>query len=134
MLINFITKLAWKEPKVTSEQGKSSWVLYSNRSSNKSRRRDGIILERPKGVIMEHSLCFDFQMTNNQVKYEALIIRLKLAKAIGAKSLTTRNNSQLVVGQVNKMYEIKVSFLAKYMEKLKGLLENFEHFKLERIL
>ena len=47
----------------------------------------------PKGIIVEHSIYFDFQTTNNQAEYEALVIRLKLAKDIGIKSLIARNDS-----------------------------------------
>ena len=42
---------------------------------------------------MEHSLCFDFQTTNNQAEYETLIARLKLAKNLGVKSLVVRSDS-----------------------------------------
>ena len=47
---------------------------------------------------MEHSLCFDFQMTNNQAKYETLIVGLKLVKDLGVKSLIAKSDSQLVIG------------------------------------
>ena len=36
----------------------------------------GIILEGLEGVIVEHSLFFDFLTTNNQVEYDTLITRL----------------------------------------------------------
>ena len=82
---------------------------------------------------MEHSLCFDFQMMNNQAEYEALINGLNLVKDMGVKSLVARNDSELVIGQVKRMYEIKVCYLNKYLEKIKSFLKNFDHFKLKRI-
>ena len=72
-------------------------------------------------------------MTNNQVEYEALIVRLKLAKDLGVKSLTIRSDSQLVVGQVKRTYETKVPCLVKHLKKVKSLLESFNYLKLERI-
>ena len=77
---------------------------------------------------------FDFQMTNNQAKYKALITGMKLSKDLGVNSLIVRNISQLFIGQVNGTYDTKVPYLAKYLEKVKGPLENFDHFKFERIL
>ena len=43
----------------------------------------GIILEGLEGVIVKHSLHFDFQMINNQDEYEALIVGLNLVKDMG---------------------------------------------------
>ena len=84
-------------------------------------------------IVVEHSLNFDFQTTNNQVEYEAFVSRLNLGKDMGVKSLTARSDLQLVVGHVNRTYETKVPCLNKYMEKVKAFLGNFDHFKLERI-
>ena len=47
---------------------------------------------KPKGIVVEHLLYLDFQMTNNQVEYEALIVGLKLAKDIGVKLLIAKSN------------------------------------------
>ena len=70
---------------------------------------------------------------NNQVEYEALIAGLKLAKDMGVRSLKAKSDSQLIISQVNGMYETKVPFLNKYLEKVRRLLESFDHFELERI-
>ena len=93
MLADFVTELVWKEPKVLNGGKQLDWVLYSDGLSNRSWGGVGIILEGPEGVIMDHSLCFDFQMTNNQVEYEALIVGLKLAKNMSIKSLVARSDS-----------------------------------------
>lgn len=53
---------------------------------------------------------------------------------MGFKSLVAWSDSQLVISQVNGAYETKVPCLNKYVEKVKGPLENFNHFQLERIL
>ena len=65
--------------------------------------------------MVEHS-CFDFQMTNNQVEYKALITGLKPTKDMGVRSLKAKSDLQLVVDQVNNTYETKVSCLDKYLE------------------
>ena len=66
-----------------------------------------------------------------KTEYEVLITKLSLAKVMGVKSPTTKSDSQLIVDQVNETYETKVSYLNKYLEKVK---ENFDPFELERIL
>ena len=93
----------------------------------------GIILEGLEGVLLEHSLHFDFQTTNNQVEYKDLIIGLNLVKDMGVKLLIEKSNSQLIVGQVNRTYKMKVPCLNKYLDKVKAFLETFNHFELQRI-
>ena len=56
-----------------------------------------VILKGLESIIVKHSLCFNFQMTNNQVKYEALIARLKLARDLDVKPPIVKNDSQLVI-------------------------------------
>lgn len=54
-------------------------------SSNEKRSRTEVILESLDEVIIEQSIRFEFEATNNQAKYEALLAGLRLAKEIGAK-------------------------------------------------
>ena len=67
--------------------------MYLDESNNKNGRGAGIILEGLEGITIEHSLCFDFQMRNDQVEYEALIASLKLVKDIGVQSLRAKSES-----------------------------------------
>ncbi|RDY12404.1 Retrovirus-related Pol polyprotein, partial [Mucuna pruriens] len=67
----------------------------------------GIILEGPRGVLIEQSLLFGFWESNNQVEYEALLVRMRLAEKLGAKILVAKCNFQLVIGQVNDDYQEK---------------------------
>ena len=57
-----------------------------NRSGGSAR----VILEGLEGVLVEHSLSFDFQTTNNQVVYKVLIPGLQLAKDMGVRSLKAK--------------------------------------------
>ena len=46
----------------------------------------GIILQSPKGDRLEYAIRLQFQTTNNEPKYEALLKGLELAKSLGVKS------------------------------------------------
>nr|KYP72976.1 Transposon Ty3-I Gag-Pol polyprotein [Cajanus cajan] len=59
----------------------------------------GIVLEGPGGILLEQSLRFEFQASNNQAEYEALLAGMALAKEMGATSLSARSDSQLITGQ-----------------------------------
>ena len=67
-------------------------------------------------------------MTNNQFDYEALIARFKLVKDLGVKSFIAKNDSQLVVGKINRIYETKVPYLL--WRKLKSSLKTLVIFNL----
>ena len=60
--------------------------------------------------------------TNNETKYEALLIGLSLARVLEAKTLIIQANSQLVVGQLKGDYEVKEERMQKYLEIVKELL------------
>jgi len=59
-----------------------------------------MVLKEPNGVMIEHSLFFKFKVSNNQAEYEALIVKLTLAKNMGVSEVHCKTNSLLVVDQV----------------------------------
>ena len=91
-----------------------TWTLYVDRLSNSKGSGAGVILEGPNDIMLEYSLKFNFKATNNQAKYEALLIGLCLAKEVGARSLNIRSDSQLVITQLKGEYEVKEPLLIKY--------------------
>jgi len=50
--------------------------------------------------LIEQSLQFDFKMTNNQAKYEALIAGLILAQDLGAENIVRKSDLQLMFGHM----------------------------------
>lgn len=55
-----------------------------------------MILTNSKGVVTKYTLHFLFKMTNNQSKYEALLVGLKLTKELGIKCLKVFIDLQLI--------------------------------------
>ena len=52
-------------------------------------------------------------------EYEALLMGLKLATAVGAEVLNIKSDSQLVVHQFTEIYEVKEPTLKKYFTEVK---------------
>ena len=69
------------------------WTLYMDGSLNGKGSGAEVILEGPNDMTLEYSLKFDFQATNNQVEYQALVATLRLAKEIRIKTLSIRSDS-----------------------------------------
>ena len=67
----------------------------------------GIILQSLEGDHQEYAVRLQFQTTNNEAEYEALLQGLELAKSLEADLVLVQGDSQLVIGQVNGTCEAK---------------------------
>ncbi|XP_011102009.1 uncharacterized protein LOC105180039 [Sesamum indicum] len=88
VLADFVTELSsdLKSPLAVEEQG-STWMLHVDGSSNTNNGGAGILIQGPKGVEIEVAARLSFPVTNNEAKYEALILELELAYEAGARDL-----------------------------------------------
>ena len=69
---------------------------------------------------------FGLPTTNNEAEYEALVIGLDLAKAVGAENLVVYYDSQVVANQGNGDYECKNERMKKYLEQVKGRVSSLQ--------
>lgn len=60
----------------------------------------GFVLTTPDEVKIEYALCFNFRTSNNEAKYKAFLVGLRLAKDMGARQINIHSDSQLIVNQV----------------------------------
>ena len=67
-----------------------------------------------------------FPATNNEVEYEAILTRLKVEKALGAKNLFLQSDSKLVMGQIKEEYEAKEEMMQKYLRLTRHLAQEFD--------
>ena len=79
----------------------------------------GIVLLLPEGDMVECMVPLDFLTTNNEAKYEALVVGLDLAKAAGAVSIVIYCDSQVVTNQVNGDYECKNERMKRYLDQVR---------------
>ena len=79
-----------------SEEEFQTWVLSINGALNYTSARIGVVLEAPSGLKIEEAQRLNFQATNNEAEYEALIYGLGLAKHLGVKLLKVRSDSKLI--------------------------------------
>lgn len=101
------------------------WTVHVDGSSTQHVGGVGIILRSPEGDRLEYVACLQFQKTSNEVEYEALIIGLNLAKALGVDSIVVQSDSQLVIGQVNGTCEAKEECMMKYLNKVRNRINAF---------
>ena len=75
------------------KQGAKQWVIHVNGSSTQHARGIWIVLNLLEGDHLEYTVCLQFQTTNNEAEYEALLQHLQLAKSLGADSVLVQGDS-----------------------------------------
>ena len=73
------------------------WRLSVDGAANAQGSGAGLILTSPEGIDVEYALRFDFQASNKEAEYEAVIVGLNLAHSMEADQLEVSSDSQLVV-------------------------------------
>ncbi|GJT39472.1 reverse transcriptase domain-containing protein [Tanacetum coccineum] len=109
------------------------WTLFTDGSSCVDGCGAGVILTDSEGVEFTYALRFQFEATNNEAEYKALIAGLRIAKKISVQNLGVNVDSKLVANQVNGTYIAKETDMIKYLEKVKALASTFRAFSLKQV-
>jgi ribonuclease HI len=64
---------------------------------------------------MKYAARQEFQCTNNIAEYEAVLLELRKAKAMGIQRLVIKIDSQIIAGHIEKDYNARDPELAKYL-------------------
>ena len=102
------------------------WVVFVDGSSTQYTGGIGVILKSLEGDKLKYTACLQYQTTNNEVEYEALLKGLKLAKSLRAESIVVQGDSQLIMSQENGTCEVKEEWMKKYLSKAKRLIRKFK--------
>ena len=86
----------------------------------------GVILFSPEKDVPKYGVQLQFPVTNNEVEYEAVLMGLRVAKALGVRNLKLNSDSKLVTGQMNNEYEAKEDRMKRYLALTNQLISNFD--------
>ena len=81
----------------------------------------GLVPVSPERIIIEKSLRLDFSVTNNEVKYEALLVGMTMVQKMGGKIVEVFSDSRLVVGQVKGELEARDLRMQEYLNQARHL-------------
>ncbi|XP_071739880.1 uncharacterized protein [Rutidosis leptorrhynchoides] len=107
-----------------------TWDLFTNGASCAEGAGASLVLASPSGEEHMYALRFNFDVTNNEAEYEALLAGLNIAHKMDITKLRAFTDSQLVVNLFNGSFEAHDSSMQKYLHLLKELAKRFEHFAL----
>ncbi|XP_077229834.1 uncharacterized protein LOC143862648 [Tasmannia lanceolata] len=109
------------------------WEVYVDGSSNKTGCGAGLVLTGPEDFVLNYALRFGFRASNNEAEYEALIAGMNLAVQTRAQRLKAYCDSQLVVCQIQGVYEAREERMIKYLGRVRSLAVHFKSFEVVRI-
>ena len=105
-LADFIAKFTLPDDKKAQDESKW-WTILTDRSSVQKKEGVGVIINTPEGETLKYGVRLQFPATNNEAEYEAILIGLKIGRALRAKNLLLKSDSKLVIGQTKGEYEAK---------------------------
>ncbi|XP_073526286.1 14.7 kDa ribonuclease H-like protein [Phyllobates terribilis] len=91
---------------------------------------EGISLISPEGVIHKHAINLNFAATNNEAEYEALIEGMEIALENSVERVEYFCDSEVIVQQMQGVYEAKTGSLPKYLARAGILRSPFKQFLL----
>ena len=110
---------------VKKEEPGGLWQMYFDGASSKEGAGVGVLLISAGGEVISLMYKLEFKTTNNITEYEALILGLRAAKDLGIKELAVFGDSELVIQQVKRVYQVKQYLLKVYRNEVWDLIENF---------
>ena len=84
-----------------------TWTMYFDGVVSNRGAGIGVILISPEGEMIPMAKRLEFEVTNNQAKYEACIFGLEALWSVGAGEITVYGDSMLVVKQVSNEWEVR---------------------------
>ncbi|GJY87445.1 reverse transcriptase domain-containing protein [Tanacetum coccineum] len=75
---------------------KGTWTIHTDGASIKVSSGAGIVLRSPSGHDFTYALKFDFEASNNEAKYKALLAGLRIAKTMEVKRIKINGTSLLI--------------------------------------
>ena len=117
------TPIQGKQDKMDEAQ---RWVVNVDDSSMLYAGGIGVILKSPEGDKLKYAAHLQYQTTNNEAKYDAILKGLELAKYLGVESIVVQGDSQLIIKQMSGMCEAKEDWMKKYLSRVKQLVKKFK--------
>ena len=90
----------------------------------------GVVLVSPRGDKLSYVLQIHFDSSNNEAEYEALLYGLQMAISLGVRRLMVYGDSDLVVNQVMKEWDVRSPAMTGYCNAVRKLEKKFEGLEL----
>ena len=83
--------------------------------------RVGLVLVSLEKITIEKSLKLGFLATNNEAKYEALLVEMAMAQKVSGKAVEIFSDSRLVISQVRWELEARYVRMQEYLNQVRQI-------------
>jgi ribonuclease HI len=101
------------------------WKLFFDGASSREGAGAGVVFVSPAQETISLSYKLEFEATNNVAEYEALVLRLRVAREMGIQEVSVFGDAELVVQQIRNAYQAKHSQLRSYRNEIWDLVDSF---------
>ena len=108
-LVKFVAEFTMAD----QDQESDYWTVYIDGPLALGMGGVGVVLLSPEKDILKYRVQLQFPAMNNEAEYEAILIGLRIAKALGVRNLKLNSNSKLVVGQMTSEYKAKEDMMKR---------------------
>ena len=105
--------------------------MYVDGTANQRGSGVEIVVVSPEKTIIEKSLRLGFSTTNNEAKYEALLVGMAMIQKMEGRTGEIFSYSRLVVDQVKREFEARDVRIQDYLSQVRHLQSGFESFSLQ---
>ncbi|XP_073358273.1 uncharacterized protein [Aegilops tauschii subsp. strangulata] len=130
-LVDFLAEWIEQEQPVPSVP--EHWTMFFDGSKMLHSFGARVVLVSPKGDRLSNVLEIHFDSSNNEAEYEALLYGLRMAISPGIRRLMVYGDSDLVVNQVMKGWDIRSPAMTGYCNDIRKLEKHFEGLELYHV-
>ena len=105
--------------------------MYVDGTANQRGSGVEIVVVSPEKTIIEKSLRLGFSTTNNEAKYETLLVGMAMIQKMEGRTGEIFSYSRLVVDQVKREFEARDVRIQDYLSQVRHLQSGFESFSLQ---
>ena len=123
----------WLEQQLPIQVHSAHWTMFFDGSKMLNGSGAGVVLVSPKGDKLNYVLHIHFDSSNNESQYESLLYGLRMAISLGVRRLMVYDDSDFVVNQVMKEWDIISPAKTRYCHAVRKLEKKFDGLELHHI-
>lgn len=102
-----------------------TWILNVDGSVGEEHKAAGFNLKDPNGHQFSYAMKFISPISNNEAKYEALVVGLEMAQILKITDISVGSNFEVVIGHVTGEFETREDNMKKYPNFVQHLVSIF---------
>ena len=114
-LADFIAE--WVEQQQPTHICSAHWTMFFDGSKMLNGSGAGVVIISPKCDKLKYVLQIHFDSSNNEAEYEALLYGLRMSISLGIRRLMVYGDSDLVVNQVMKEWDVRNPTMTTYCKR-----------------